>query len=377
MGSLFEPLTWQQRIFRVVNTDVNCVSDVDKIERIRRDPTLIYAPLGIVPDPWQREVLTCSDEQMMLLCSRQSGKSQTMAALALIEALIHPGAEVLIVSKTLRQSVELLRKVKELWRGVKGKSSRRRKAFVPESIAGEAAQDIANVQAKGWDGAALIGDEFTGKVKDRALSLELPNESRITGLPGSPDNIVGFSAVTLLIIDEAARVGDALYNLVRPFLTATKSVHGRPGRLVVASTPFGKRGWFFEAWQRCQQAIEAHAKGKEDRGHADAGRLPRDPDQLSQQRYQGDSGWLRRHWRLGWDGKAASPPFRTFRIPATECPRISKEFLEDERAQIGDRWFAQEFMTEFVDAVDSVFSHDLIHKMLTRDEGDTFKLWFQ
>jgi hypothetical protein len=46
-----------------------------------------------------------------------------------------------------------------------------------------------------------------------------------------------------LIVDEASRVQDALYQGIRPML----AVSG--GRIVLLSTPWGKRGFFFEEWE--------------------------------------------------------------------------------------------------------------------------------
>ena len=46
---------------------------------------------------------------------------------------------------------------------------------------------------------------------DNTISLELPNGSRIVGLPGTEATVRGFSNVSLLLIDEAARVDDAMY----------------------------------------------------------------------------------------------------------------------------------------------------------------------
>ncbi len=43
------------------------------------------------------------------------------------------------------------------------------------------------------------------------ISLLLPNESRIVGLPSREMTVRGFSAVSLLIIDEAARVPDMMF----------------------------------------------------------------------------------------------------------------------------------------------------------------------
>ena len=76
----------------------------------------------------------------------------------------------------------------------------------------------------------------------RKLGMELINGSRIEALPGTEKTIRGFSGVDLLIVDEAARVADELYYAVRPML----AVSG--GRLMMLSTPFGKRGVFYEEW---------------------------------------------------------------------------------------------------------------------------------
>jgi predicted lipid carrier protein YhbT len=57
------------------------------------------------------------------------------------------------------------------------------------------------------------------------------------------------------------------------------------------------------------------------------------------------------------------PDWQRVRVPATECARISKEFLEEERGhQRGD--FEMEYMCEFRDDGLSVFSRDLVEKAL-------------
>ena len=88
----------------------------------------------------------------------------------------------------------------------------------------------------------------------RNLGMELSNGSRIEALPGTEKTIRGFSGVDLLIVDEAARVADELYYAVRPML----AVSG--GRLLMLSTPFGKRGVFYEEWTggQCVGALYGH-----------------------------------------------------------------------------------------------------------------------
>jgi hypothetical protein len=126
------------------------------------------------------------------------------------------------------------------------------------------------------------------------------------GLPGTEATVRGFSAVSLLLVDEAARVSDELYLAIRPMLAVSE------GTLWLMSTPFGKRGFFYEAW----------ASGGE---------------------------WER------------------FQVTAYECPRISYKFLEEERTAMGERWFRQEYLCEFEDSVSSVCSRELVERAITFD----------
>jgi hypothetical protein len=171
------------------------------------DPALFLGAQGLTPDGWQRDFLLSAARRVLLNCCRQSGKSTTTAALALHTALFRPGALVLLLSPTQRQSHELFRKVLDAYNAV-----------------GRPVPPVRDAQT--------------------VSRLELANGSRIIGLPGKEGTIRGFSKAALLIIDEAARVSDDLYRSVRPMLAVSQ------GRLVALSTPFGQRGWFFQEWQR-------------------------------------------------------------------------------------------------------------------------------
>ena len=146
---------------------------------------------------------------------------------------------------------------------------------------------------------------------ESALRPELANGSRLVSLPGTEGTVRGYSGVRLLVIDEAARVADELYYAVRPML----SVSG--GALVVLSTPFGKRGWFHQEYT------------------------------------QGES-WER------------------FKITASECPRISKEFLEEERRTLPPLFFQSEYMCEFVDTIDQVFASAFVHAAISAEVQPLF-----
>jgi len=235
------------------------------------DPVLFAREaLGFLPDPWQEKVLRWSGKGLLLNCSRQSGKSTTAASLALHRAKFFPSSLVLLISPSQRQSSELFRKVQEFLK-------------------------------------SLPADQQPELIEDNKLSLTLRNKSRIVSLPGKEGTIRGFSGADLIIEDEAARVPDELYIAVRPML----AVSG--GRIILMSTPFGKRGHFFREWTK------------------------------------GGDSWER------------------IMITARECPRISPEFLEEEKAAMGDWWFRQEYLCEFVETVDQVFNYDLVQAAIDDD----------
>jgi hypothetical protein len=140
----------------------------------------------------------------LLNCGRQTGKSTAAGVLALHEALVSPGALILILAPAERQAKELFSKVAGFYHTL---------------------------------GHPIAADSY------RKLGVELANGSRIEALPGTEKTIRGFSGAALLIVDEAARVEDGLYYAIRPMLATSG------GRLALLSTPHGKRGVFFEEWE--------------------------------------------------------------------------------------------------------------------------------
>lgn len=231
------------------------------------DPVLMAQRAGIDPDPWQARLLRSRAPRVLVNCSRQTGKSTTTATLSDHTAFYEPGSTILLLSPSLRQSSELFRKCLEVYRAL---------------------------------------DRPVPADAESALRLELSNGSRIMSLPGKEGTVRGISKVTLLIIDEASRVPDELYKSVRPML----AVSG--GRLVVLSTPFGTRGFFYESWKN----------------------------------------------RANWD---------YYEVPATECPRISSEFLEEEKESMGEWWFLQEYMCQFMDAQSAAFRAEDIERIVSRE----------
>jgi phage terminase large subunit-like protein len=168
------------------------------------DPSLVAHDAGITPDPWQADLMRSEAHRVLLLCARQTGKTTTTSFVALHTAIYRkPGALVLIVSPSQRQSGEIFRTVMMHHSRLKG---------APELRA------------------------------ESALRAELANGSRILALPGTERTIRGYAAADLIVVDEAARCEDDLLQAVRPMLATSK------GRLIALTTPAGKRGWFYEAW---------------------------------------------------------------------------------------------------------------------------------
>jgi hypothetical protein len=207
----------------------------------------IMRTLGLEPDPWQAEVLEAGHPRLLLNCCRQAGKSTVVAILGLVEAMWAPASKVLLVSRSLRQSAELFRIVTGFY----------------ERLGSPA------------------------KVRQTAEELLLENHSRIVCLPCKEETIRGYSRVSLLVIDEAARVPDDLYRAVRPMLAVSN------GRLICLSTPYGKRGFFHDAWAN------------------------------------GGSDWAR------------------IEVPAEKISRIRPEFLAQENRSMGASWFRQEYGCSF------------------------------
>ena len=90
------------------------------------------------------------------------------------------------------------------------------------------------------------------------------------------------------------------------------------GRLVCLSSAYAKAGWFYETWT-------------------------------------GDEAWHR------------------VKITADQCPRITPEFLAEEQQALGARWFNMEYMGEFGELVDAVFSMADIEAAMRDDVQPLFE----
>lgn len=157
------------------------------------------------PDPWQKEALSSLvtlGEDVLLCCSRQSGKTEVVSAAAYIEACM--GGFVLVVGPSDRQSLEFFDRLKRRYH---------------ERLQLAAAEQPPSKH-----------------------ELRLANGGRVVAVPNSEGRVRVYDRVTMLVIDEASRVPDQLYGAVRPML----AVSG--GKTALLSTPWGKRGFFWKEW---------------------------------------------------------------------------------------------------------------------------------
>jgi hypothetical protein len=224
------------------------------------DPVALAVEVGMsTPDEWQVRALRSTANRSLWNVSRQCGKSSTAAVLALHAALYEPESLTLMLSPSQRQSGELFRKARSMY-GVLGRP----------------------VEAE----------------SETSLTLTLANGSRIVSLPGTESTIRSYSAVRRLIVDEASRVPDDVYFAVVPMLAVSD------GDLLALSTPWGRGGWWADAW---------HDKSQR---------------------------WER------------------VEVPASECPRISAEFLAEQRRVMGAYFFEQEFECRFLDSDSRAFYSD-------------------
>lgn len=225
-------------------------SDADFLTQSMCVDTFARETLDFEPDSAQAGVLTALSRRIALNCNRQFGKSTLAAIILAHRAVFQAGSLSIILAPGERQAAETLSKVEEFL-------------------------DTARVR--------LISDRVTRHGVRLAA-----NASRIIALPAVDAKIRGFSKASLLVVDEASRVEDPLYHALRPSLAISH------GDIMLVSTPFGKRGFFYNEF----------------------------------------SSPNRKWHRLT--------------VPASQCPRITAEFLDEERL-IGEEYFAQEYECQFVE----------------------------
>ncbi len=131
-------------------------------------------------------------------------------------------------------------------------------------------------------------------------TIELTNNSRIIALPCSENLLRGYTA-QLAICDEAAFIPEkTITQIIFPMLSTTN------GTAIFLSTPWGKDHFFYRAF--------------------------------------------------------VNPAYSIHKIKSAECPLITPKFLEEMRQNMTREAYLMEYEAEFIEALNSYFSQDLIRK---------------
>lgn len=235
------------------------------------DPVIFAADAGIECDPWQARFLRSTSRRVLQLAARQVGKTTGTAIKALHVAQYEPGALVAVICPAQRQSAEFIRTMRLMHQQI--------------------------------DGAVPLKAESVTKI-------EFENDARILALPGGEEGktIRGLAGARLIVLDEAAQIPDDVLAAVRPMMATNPKAE-----LIALSTPFGKRGWFYEAWTG------------------------------------GDPVWSR------------------VKVTVDMCPRITPEFLAEERRALGQTRFESEYGLIFHDDEMSAFPTQIIDSIFNKE----------
>lgn len=170
---------------------------------------------GIDLYKWQEKWLNDKSRFRIMLKSRAVGGSFIIALESITLSLLHRRTTILLLSYSLRQSMELFKKIKDQLSLLK---NRKIKIY----------------------GEVYSLDPVYSESKTEVI---FKNGSRIICLPNNPSTIRGYRA-DHVYVDEAAMFKDdsEIKAAVIPIIA------GKRGRLSLISTPKGRRGWFYEAW---------------------------------------------------------------------------------------------------------------------------------
>lgn len=227
--------------------------------------------LDIDPFDYQADFIDAESRRKQLCCGRQVGKTEICAGAGLHGATTNDDHTVLIVAPTQRQSSNLFKRIKSM---------------------------ISKSPIEDW-----------GIERSTQTIIEFKNGSRVICLPAGTDGstIRGYTA-DYIIVDEAAFVPDEVFSSVLSPMLATTN-----GTMVLASTPFGTSGFFYEA---------------------------------------------------SLDGR-----WHTLRVPTAESPLVDESFIEEQRQALSSLEFEQEILGEFSPDADKLFDHKDVRECAF--EGET------
>ena len=240
------------------------------LKEVLKSPTLfVMKIIGVKPLRYQAEFLEDESERIIVVSGRQCGKTTMIGWKAIWTAFVKPRQDILIIAPTFRQAQIVYQKILEIVEN----------------------NDFLKSHA----------------VKLNMSELRFDNNSVIRSLPAgnTGEFIRGYSS-SMILFDEASIIPDEVFVAVEPSL----AVKGK--QLILSGTPFGKRGYFYNMYEKAQMQDNFHKE---------------------------------------WS---------SYKIKTEDNPLRKEGFLESRRETMTAAAYAQEYEAEFLEEVGRYYSLELV-----------------
>ena len=225
-------------------------------------------------DVWQRDALEWlkdpTNKNLCIVSGRQCGKSTIVSIMVAEEAINVPNSYIVIGAYVLEQTELIFWKIK------------------------------AYIEAK-------YKNQIIGRMTLHFLQLKNGSKIFCRAVGDTGGGMRGPTA-TMIVLDEASLIPDRAWVAIEPMISVSK------GRIIVLSTPQGKRGFFYEA--------------------------------------------------------SINEEYKQFRVSARDCPRHTKKFLDKKQSELSPIAFATEYLGEFIDDYNRKFSEEWIDKVCVEEKTE-------
>lgn len=249
--------------------------------KINKKPEIVY-------DPLQEEIINTKGH-IVVCTGRQWGKTLTFAKKAGIYMRENPNSRIIVVSLTEDQAQLMI---------------------------------IMTLDYLEQNNKDLIGKKKLQPTKNKIF---LKNGSSMIARPvgNTGDAIRGFTG-NVLIVDEASRMPDMMWAAAKPSLLTMA------GEIWMCSTPYTKKGYFYESF------INKH-------------------ERFTTFHISSEQAMLERPISESW---------------TKERSEGAKKMLAEERKDMSAMEYAQEYLGQFVDDLQQLFPDELIRKCMTEERRD-------
>jgi len=267
--------------------------------------------LGFHLFDWQKEVIDSRHKRKAILASRQAGKSTVVSSIPCHTAKYYPKSLSLILAPTETQAGLNMAKVKD---------------FI------------------------ALDKNYPKIIRNSDSYIKLSNGSEIYVVPATDRAARGYSKPRCVILDEASRIDDIVYTSgIRPMLTDNLECE-----LSILSTPNGKSGFFYKSFSKdywdkyfIRTPFELFIN---DEGNYNLKHLTEEQIQRKVEK----------------EGKRGLKFFISNRHHS-----FSEQY--ENFMEMGVQQYKQEYLCDFVEPMDNVFSYDDIES-LAGSECDTLNL---